>query len=193
MQMLLVRAEERGLDCPFWLEPERPFRGRQISNGRWQATGGGGGKGIVVAQNDRLDLQFGGAGRLLFGRVFMNGDALYVGGEIGASASFPKDAAGARTALELGIDLVAPVVYRRTLTNTYVELEAGWLGHTGEDDWSVIDHGVHIGAAFGGRALRTRFVFPGAALGVSWERTFLDGPDVTTVKVGFRVAFDLDL
>lgn len=193
MQMLLARSEQRALDCPFWLEPEKRFRGRQISDGHWQATGGGGGKGIVVAQGKQLDLQFGGAGRLLFGRVFGYGDALYIGGEIGASASFPKDADGERTSLELGIDLVTPIVYRRTLTNAYLELEVGWLGHTGEQDWSVIDHGVHIGAAFGGRALRTRFVFPGAALGVSWERTFLDGPDVTTVKVGFRVAFDLDL
>ncbi|MDX2087564.1 MAG: hypothetical protein SFX73_06930 [Kofleriaceae bacterium] len=193
MQLLLAAAETRSLDCPFWLEPEKHFRGRQISNGRWEATGGGGGKGIVVSQGDQLDLQFGGAGRLLFGRVFMNGDALYFGGEIGASASFPKDAEGERTSLELGIDLVTPLVYRHTLTNAYLELEAGWLGQTGEQDWSVIEHGVHIGAAFGGRALRTRFVFPGAALGVSWERTFVDGPDVTTVKVGLRVAFDLDL
>jgi hypothetical protein len=100
---------------------------------------------------------------------------------------------GERTALELGIDLVTPLVYRRTLTNTYLELEAGWLGHATEDDWGAFDHGVHVGAAFGGRALRTRFLFPGAAFGVSWERTFLDGPDVTSVKVGLRVAFDLDL
>jgi len=193
IRMLLARAEERALDCPFWVETEHPFRGRQISEGTWQVSMGGGGKGIVVVQADELDLQFGGAGRLLFGRTFARGDALYVGAELGASASFPKDTMGERTALELGIDLVTPLVYRRTLTNTYLELEAGWLGHATEDDWGAFDHGVHVGAAFGGRALRTRFLFPGAAFGVSWERTFLDGPDVTSVKVGLRVAFDLDL
>ena len=32
-----------------------------------------------------------------------------------------------------------------------------------------------------------------AALGVSWEHRFLDGEDLTTVKLGPRVAFDLDL
>jgi hypothetical protein len=36
-------------------------------------------------------------------------------------------------------------------------------------------------------------VFPGAALGVSWERTFLDGADAYTFKIGARVAFDLEL
>ena len=193
IQMLLARAEERSLDCPFWIEPEPRFRGRQISEGTWQVSGGGGGKGIVVQQGDELDLQFGGAGRVLFGRTMPTGDAIYIGAEIGASASFPKDADGERTALKLGVDVVTPLVYRRMLTNTYLELEAGWLGHATEDDWGKYDHGVHVGAAFGGRALRTRFVFPGAALGVSWERTFLDGDDVTSVKVGFRVAFDLDL
>jgi hypothetical protein len=32
-----------------------------------------------------------------------------------------------------------------------------------------------------------------AALGMSWEHTFLDGEDLTTIKVGALVAFDLDL
>jgi hypothetical protein len=93
----------------------------------------------------------------------------------------------------IGADLVAPIVYRRTLTNAYFELEAGWYGHSTEADWGDLDHGVHLGLAFGARALRTRFVFPGAALGVSWERSFVAGDDVTTLKLGARVAFDLDL
>jgi hypothetical protein len=192
VRLLLVRAEELANDCPFWLEPEQPFRGRQISDGRWQITLGGGGKGIVVVQGDRVDLSFGGAGRLLVGRNFEDGDALYVGVEGGANATFPKDSSGARTSLVIGADFVVPVVYRRTLTNTYVELEAGWLGRTNEQDWGAFDHGVHVGAAVGARALRTRFLFPGAAFGISWERSFAD-TDITTLKVGARVAFDLDL
>ena len=55
------------------------------------------------------------------------------------------------------------------------------------------DHGVHAGFAIGARGLRTRCVFPGAAVGISWERTFLDGADATTIKIGARVAFDLEL
>jgi hypothetical protein len=193
IQRLLTRTEELANDCPFWLEPEHPFRGRQISEGRMLLTFGGGGKGIVVAQSDRVDLSFGGAGRLLAGRAFTGGHALFAGAEVGASAAFPKDAMGERTSLVIGADLVAPIVYRRTLTNAYVELEAGWLGRTSEADWTAFDHGIHVGAALGGRALRTRFLFPGAALGVSWERTFQGGADVTLLKIGARVAFDLDL
>ena len=53
--------------------------------------------------------------------------------------------------------------------------------------------GFHVGASFGGRATRTRFFFPGAAFGISYEQTFPDD-DATLhfLKVGFRVAFDID-
>jgi hypothetical protein len=196
VQKLLARAEELAGDCPFWLEPEEPeepFRGRQISEQRLVLTFGGGGKGTVVRQGDRVDLNAGGAGRLLIGRAFSDGHALFAGVELGASASFPRSETGERGALVLGADLVAPLVYRRTLTNAFFELEAGWLGRSSEEDFGALDHGVHVGAALGARALRTRIVFPGAAFGISWERTFQAGEDVTLLKIGARVSFDLDL
>lgn len=181
------------VDCPFWVGVEEPFRGRQISDDRWHLTLGGGGKGMLVHQGDATDFSAGGAGRLLVGRSFGSRSALYVGLETGATAAFPKDELGNRGALKLGLDVVAPLVYRHTLTNAYVEGEVGWLGRTSEDDLERLDHGLHVGASIGGRALRTRFFFPGAALGVSWERTFIDGADVTSLKLGARVAFDIDL
>ncbi len=190
---LLARAEELAGDCPFWLEPEEPFHRRQVSERRFVLTFGGGGKGTVVRQGDRVDLSAGGAGRLLLGRAFSDGHALFAGIELGGSASFPKDDTGARGGLVISADLVAPVVYRRTLTNAYFELEGGWLGRSSEDDFGAIEHGLHVGAAIGARALRTRIVFPGAAFGISWERTFQAGEDVTLLKVGARVTFDLDL
>ena len=193
VKLLLARAEEVAGDCPFWIEPTYPFRGRQVSEERFVLAFGGGGKGTIVRQGDRVDLNAGGAGRLLFGRSFSDGHALFLGAELGASASFPKSETGERGALVIGADVVAPVVYRRTLTNSYFELEAGWLGRSSEEDFSAFDHGIHIGAAFGARALRTRIVFPGAAFGISWERTFQAGDDVTLLKLGARVAFDLDL
>lgn len=189
---LLSRAEEVANECPFWIEPEQPFRGRQISDDRWQISFGGGGKGIIVQQGERQDVNAGGAGRLLLGRTF-DASGLYTGLEFGASAGFPKDDTGERGTLVVAADIVAPLVFRRTLRNTYFELEAGWLGRSTENDWSAFDHGVHVGFAFGARALRTRFVFPGAALGISYERVFLDGDDMRMIKVGARVAFDLDL
>lgn len=196
VRLLLERAEEVAAnDCPFWLEPEEPFRGRQISDDRWTITVGGGGKGMVVHQADRTDFSAGGAGRLLVGRTFGTRSALYTGLEIGATASFPKDEFGNRGDLQLGLDVVAPLVYRHTLTNAYLETAVGWLGRTTEQDLARVDHGVHVGLSLGGRALRTRFFFPGAAVSLSWERAFArdDDDDLTTIKLGARVAFDIDL
>ncbi len=194
IRLVLADAERiAGVDCPFWLPPEEPFRGRQISDGRWQLHASGGGKGLVVHQGDRTDLSGGGAGRLLLGKSFGSRSALYAGVELGATAAFPKDDLGNRTGLKLGVDVVTPIVYRYTLTNAYVEGELGWLGRTTEDQLDRLDQGVHVGASVGGRALRTRFFFPGAAFGVSWERAFVDGADLTTIKLGARVGVDIDL
>ena len=194
VQLVLARAEELSLDCPFWLEPDPVFRGRQVSEHRFLISLGGGGKGHIVSQGTRQDLGFGGAGRVLFGRMFEDGDGLFIGAELGASGSFPRDEMGQRTTLQIGADLVTPVVYRYVVTtNTHLEFEAGWLGRSTEDDWSDVDHGVHFGFAIGGRALRARFLFPGAALGLSWERTFVDGDDRIVIKFGIRGGFDIEL
>jgi len=183
-------------DCPFWLEPERPFRGRQISDDHWELVASSGGKLILVHQGGRNDINAGGAGRLLVGRTFGSRGALYVGGEIGAAASFPKDAQGTRQALVFGFDVVAPVVYRHSFVNTYFEAETGWLGTSTENALADIIHGVHVGLAIGGRASRARWFFPGVAFGASYERTF-PGPGEaaprTTIKFGLRAAVDLDL
>jgi len=197
-QVLVAAIDASATDCPFWAEAHDDFRGRQISLDRWQLSGGGGGKGIVVSQGGRTDVNFGGAGRLLIGRTFGLRHALYVGGEIGGSASFPRDAAGDRSSLQLAVDLLTPVVYRRTFLNTYAELEAGYLLHGTEATATLpaeIAHGMHLGVSFGGRATRTRLVFPGAALGLSFERTFGSGdvPPLTMLKLGLRVALDWDL
>jgi hypothetical protein len=193
VRMLLGRAVESSVDCPFWLEPEVPFRGRQISQHTWQLSLGGGGNSSVLRQGDMQDINAGGSGRLLLGRMFGNGDGLYAGIDIGASASFPKDAMGERSSIQLAVDYLAPLVYRHTLINTYFEYEAGWLGHATEQDWDHIDNGIHAGIAFGGRALRQRFLFPGASLAIAYERLFLPGDDLIMLKVSARVMFDIDL
>lgn len=195
VRMLLARAEETSVDCPFWLEPENPFTGRQISEHRWEVTFGGGGTASAIKQGNERDISAGGAGRLLIGRMFSGGDGIYIGAEAGGSAEFPKDkTTGQRSNLQLGADLIPMIVYRwTTTTNTYAEVEGGWLGHTTERDWGAIDNGMHVGMSFGGRALRQRFLFPGAALTFAYERLFLDGDDLITIKIGARAAFDWDL
>src|SRR5690349_7568209 len=108
--MLLERAQEASVDCPFWLQPENPFHGRQISEHRWSLTFGGGGIGSAIQQGEHTDISAGGAGRLLIGRMSLNGNGLYLGAEVAGSAQFPKDTMGDRTSLQLGIDLIPMAV-----------------------------------------------------------------------------------
>jgi hypothetical protein len=115
--------------------------------------------------------------------------------EVGASASFPRDEEGDRGSLVLGIDLVAPVVVRYRLVNSYLEVEAGVLAIARETAFDDPEAGVHVGIAVGAAASRQRWFLPGVALGVSYEQTFPDGGDdaIHTVKIGLRGAIDIPL
>lgn len=193
LQRLLAAAEEAAAaDCPFWLTPERPFAGRQILDDRWIVSVGGGGKGMLVAGSGDADFSAGGAGRLLVGRAVGSHWAWLLGAELGGSAGFPRDEEGERGALVLGADVVVPAVVRYRLLNTYLELEAGYLAHVREDDLEPV-HGVHAGVSVGGVASRRRWILPGAAFGLSYERSVGEAEPIHWIKLGLRVVIDLPL
>jgi len=82
------------------------------------------GTASAIRQGDTADISAGGAGRLVLGRMFDDGDGLYLGVELGGSAQVPKDEmTGERSQVVIGADIVTPIVYRHTLLNTYVEFE----------------------------------------------------------------------
>lgn len=189
IQMLLTKSlAVAEADCPFWMEPNKHFTGRQILDHRWFASVGGGGKGMSVTQDGDTDYNFGGAGRLLLGRGFGRHATLLTGVELGGSAAFPKDAMGERGNLTLALDLVVPLIYRHRSVNTYWEVEAGYVGHTTEGKYDPA-HGAHLGLAFGGSTSRRRWLFPGAAFGISYER-ISESQTLHVLKLGFRVAID---
>lgn len=183
-------------DCPFWLDPDPRFQGRQISDDRWQLSLGGGGRGNVFLRGDTLDLEFGGASRALFGRVLGDDIGLYTGLEVGGGARAPKTMGGTRTNLQVAVETVAPVVVRYYMINTFVEAELGYLARSTEDDWLDIEHGMHVGVFVGARATRVRWFFPGGGFGLAYERTFPkadQGEPLHMLKLGFRASFDIDL
>jgi hypothetical protein len=189
IRMLLAMSIERSAaDCPFWIHARPNFNGRQILDDRFLLSAGGGGKGIMIRQLGDTDLNFGGAGRVLVGRGIGQHATLLAGVEIGGSAAFPQDEEGERGPLAIAVDVVTPLVYRHRLVNSYWEVEAGYVAHLteGEDDPA---HGLHLGMAFGGTAARRRWVFPGVAFGVGYERINED-KILHVVKIGFRVALD---
>jgi hypothetical protein len=196
IRLLLDRTiDVADADCPFWLQPRTVFNGRQISDGRWQVSLSGGGRANLVLSQGRTDLEFGGASRALIGRIFDNSLGLYTGLEVGGGASVPKNADGMRSSLILGVDVVAPVMARYYWVNTFADFELGYMGHTTEENWRNVDHGVHVGVYVAGRAMRVRWFFPGGGFGASYERTFPTDDDepLHLIKVGFRGSLDFDL
>lgn len=194
IRMVLARAiGSAPADCPFWIEAEEPFRGRQIADDRFQLVVEGGGKGIFLRQSGDLDLSAGGAGRVLLGRTFGRHLQLLTGVEVGGGAELRKDLAGERGVV-FAVDLVAPAVVRWRFVSSYLELEGGYLAHwtEREDDFTP---GLHVGAAFGAKALRQRWFVPGLAIGVAYERTFPrdQRPALEMLKIGLRVTLDFDL
>ncbi len=192
---LLRASEDASEDCPFWIDPKPKFAGRQISDHRWQFTVTGGGQGNLVNPSNDPELQFGGSGRAALGYVMGRHVAVYGGLQLGGGASVPRDDSGMRTSLELALDTVLPVIVRYSWINTYIEFDAGYLAHASEDNWRQFDHGFHLGFSVGARAMRLRWLFPGAAFGVSYERTFASGDDdsLDMIKFGFRAVADIDL
>jgi hypothetical protein len=190
IRMLLVRSLEVGeADCPFWMQPKEHFGGRQILDGRWLLSVGGGGKAIGVRQAGESDLNFGGAGRIVIGRAIGPHATLFAGLEAGGSASFPKNAAGERGDIALAVDVVAPLIYRHRLVNSYWEVEGGYVAHL-EEGQTEPAHGAHLGVSLGGSGKRRRWLFPGAAFGISYEQIRADDT-LHVVKMGFRVVIDL--
>src|SRR4051812_48446302 len=65
VRQLLERAQQSSVDCPFWIEPENPFHGRQISEHQFELVFAGGGIASALAQGKNTDISAGGAGRLM--------------------------------------------------------------------------------------------------------------------------------
>jgi hypothetical protein len=83
---------------------------------------------------------------------------------------------------------------RWRLVNSYLEAEIGALGHINERDTTLVP-GLHAGLAVGFHALRQRWLIPGLAIGIGYDRTFArpGRPALELLKIGLRVTLDLDL
>jgi hypothetical protein len=195
IRMVLAHAVGAApLDCPFWLEPDGGFRGLQIADDRFQLVLEGGGRLIALRTGHRTDLSAGGAGRVLVGRSFGRRLGVLVGAELTGSAELPRDGDGDRTRVVFALDIATPLVLRWRLVNSFFEVAGGPLVHLTELDTRPIP-GVHASVAFGVRALRERFVIPGVAIALAYERTLPADrrPALTLLKIGLRVALDIDL
>ncbi len=190
---LLLQATLDGApaDCPFWVEPEAGFSGRQTDLGRWTLNLETGGVLQVRRTEGSWTYGAGGAGRLLAGRNFGGPVTLLVGGEFGGGAMLKPHTDSSEFALNYFP--AVPVVLRLRSGSWHYELETAAVSLFQADN-TALSYGGRVGAGIGLHALRTRGVLPWAGFAVAYEHYLPSGGRAQAhfVRGGLRIGFGFD-
>ncbi len=182
LDLALTRAP---VDCPFWVQPEPGFDGRQVDRGELTLSLETGGMAQIRQTDGTLTVGGGGAGRILPGYGF--GDFTLLGGiEFGGGALIrPRTTP---TSFAINFFPAVPVVLRFRNVAWHYDLEVAAVSLFQADDASV-SWGGRIGGAIGVSALRTRNILPWAGFAVAYEHYVESGgrPVANFVRGGLRI------
>jgi hypothetical protein len=188
-----LRALERALDkiteCPFWVEPEPDFRGRQSDADRFTLSIETGGLVQLRQTADTWTFGGGGYGRLLPGYGFDGHVSVLAGAEFGGGAMLRPDTSP--TELVINYFPAIPVLVRCHDGGWHYDIETAPVGLFQADD-SSLSLGARIGGAIGIKALRTRGVLPWAGLALAYEHYFPSGGRGVLLRGGLRVGLMWD-
>lgn len=188
----LAHALERAPhDCPFFVEPEPDFIGRQTDRNRFTLSLETG--GMLQLRRTEGDWTFGGGGtaRLLPGWGFGGVVTVLAGAEFGGGAMIRP---GVRpTQLAINYFPAIPVVVRFHDVSWHYDLELAPVALFQADDQDL-SYGVRVGGTIGVAALRTRGFLPWAGLAVAVERYFENDARsaATFLRGGLRVGLMWD-
>lgn len=178
-------------DCPFWIDPDPEFRGRQSDADRFTLSLETG--GLVQLRRTENTWTFGGGGygRLLPGYGFGGDFTLLVGPEFGGGAMLRPNTSP--TEFVINYFPAIPVVLRFHDGGWHYDAEVGAVGLFQADD-SNLSYGTRVGGAIGIKALRTRGVLPWAGLAIAYEHYFESGgrAHANFLRGGLRVGLMWD-
>ncbi len=178
-------------DCPFFVEPEADFIGRQTDRNRFTLSLETG--GMIQIRRTEGDWTFGGGGtaRILPGYGFGGSITVLAGVEFGGGAMIRPGVQP--TQLAINYFPALPLVLRLHDVSWHYDLELAPVALFQADDQDF-SHGVRIGGAIGVAALRTRGFLPWAGLAVACERYFESGgrASATFLRGGLRVGLMWD-
>jgi hypothetical protein len=182
---------ERAHDCPFWVEADGYFQGRQTDRNRFTLSVETGGNAQIRQTEGTWTLGGGGLGRLLPGYGFGGDYSLLIGVEFGGGAMLrPRT-----TPTEFVINYfpALPVVFRIHDVAWHYDIEAGPVALFQADDGSF-SFGVRGGFATGVAALRTRGVIPWGGAALAYEHYFPSGGRARAhfIRGGLRVGIVWD-
>lgn len=190
------RALERALDradreCPFWVEPEADFRGRQTDADRMTLSLETGGLVQLRQTDGTVTFGGGGYGRLLPGYGFGGDLTVLAGAEFGGGAMLrPRTSP---TEFVINYFPAIPVVFRFHDGGWHYDAEVAAVSLFQADD-SQLSFGTRLGGAIGVKALRTRGVLPWAGLAIAYEHYFPSGgrPRAHFLRGGLRIGLMWD-
>lgn len=179
-------------ECPFWLPPERGFKGRQTDRDRLTLSLETGGN--VQFRYTEGSLNFGGGGlaRFLPGYGFPNGQVTLLAGiEFGGGAMVRPDTSASQFIINYFPAI--PVVLRTHHETFHWDLEAAGVALFQADN-TTPSYGGRFGGAFAFTALRRRNILPWAGLALAYEH-YLPGAGrerMHFVRGGLRVGLQWD-
>jgi hypothetical protein len=179
-------------DCPFWLEPNEDFRGVQSDADRLVIFADTLGYGSLVLEHGHAALGGGGGGRLLFGSGFGPSWTLAIGGEIGGSGAFIKNAMGTRS-IETTFSAAIPILLRYARYSRLFDFEIA-PAFRFDPDTDILPPGVRTSVAVGFSTMRSAAFMPYALLWLAYEYHAADnrGPADHSFHIGTRVGVDWD-
>lgn len=142
-------------DCPFWVEPDAEFGGRQGDRDRFTLSFESGGNAQVRRTGGALTIGAGGVGRLLGGYGFGGSVSLYLGLEFGGGAMLKPRVQP--TEFVVNYFPAVPLVLRFHDVAWHYDLEAAPVALFQADNGSV-SYGARLGFGIGVATLRTRGV-----------------------------------
>jgi hypothetical protein len=165
---------QSGTMCPFWVEPERGYDGRQTDRNRLTVSLETGGLLQVRKTAGTWTYGGGGVGRLLLGWGFGGKVSVLGGAEFGGGAML--NPAGSKSSGDFVINYLPaiPVLLRFHDTSWHYDIEAAAVGVFQADNTQP-SYGARAGFGFGVAALRTRFFTPWAGLTLAVEHYFPSG------------------
>lgn len=172
--------------CPFWIEPEPDFRGRQIDRDRVSLHLESGGNAQLRVTQGLTTIGAGGLGRALLGYGFSGRFSLLGGIEFGGGAMLKPGVQP--TEFVVNYFPALPVVFRIHDVAWHYDIEAAPVALFQADN-STLSFGTRVAGGFGIAVLRTRGFIPwaGGVLGYEYYFRRSERPAAHFLRGGFRV------
>ncbi len=165
----LEAAIARASECPFWIRPERGFKGLQSDRERFTLSVESGGNVQLRYTEQRWTFGGGGLGRLLGGWGLDGRHTLLFGAEFGGGAMLKPNTNASQFVINYFPAI--PLVFRTRQLTWHYDLELAPVGLFQADNTRA-SYGVRVGGGFAFTALRRRNVLPWAGLCVAYEHYF---------------------